>query len=236
MILRTPTIAINAPMNEGTGNPHDSSGYGNNGTISGSTVWGNGSHGRHLEFKGWTDKGYVDCGNATILQPTEQFAVGVWIRPAANQEYCFAVDHGNYAIAGSCDQPETGTSTWSWHLRYGSEAVNCSLGMQVSTAAGGKWAKLDYALVADQWKWILATFTPTDVKIYVDAVLKGSDNYAATTINTHANNKIFLGVAGWGSSGTYYEGDLADFRFFIEPPTPTEATTYFNGMKARFGL
>lgn len=231
----TRKVALYTPLNEGTGNPHDSSSYGNNGTISGSTVWGNGDHGRHIEFKGWTDKGYVDCGSDISLQPTEQFAIGCWIRPAASQEYCFVTDHGNYGVAGSCDGAES-TTNWSWQLRYGSEAVNCSLGLQVNTAAGSKWAKLDYALVADQWKWIFATFTPTDVKIYVDAVLKGSDTFAATTINTHVNNKILLGVAGWGVSGTYYEGDMADFKLFIDPPSTTEATAYFNAAKGRFGL
>lgn len=231
MVRKSNTCALYIPLNEGTGTPHDSSGYGNSITNHGAT-WVNGSYGRAMAFNG-TDQSF-DCGNDVRLQPTDQFGIGLWVLPAANQEYCYDGSKGNYGIAGSCDGADT-TTYWSWQLRYGS-SVDCTLGLQVNSAVGSKWVEVGSNLSTTDWSYVFAYFTPTLEKILVNGIVKDTNNYATTTINTNVANKIFLGVAGWGTSNTYYEGKISDFRFYKVLPTDAEILSYFNTTKGRYGL
>ena len=71
------TCKLNLPINEGQGSTiHDSSGYGNHGTIYGAT-WTKGSYGYGLYFDGTDD--YVDCGN-NDLGITTQVTQIAWVR------------------------------------------------------------------------------------------------------------------------------------------------------------
>jgi len=66
-------------VDEGTGNPQDSSGKGNHGTITGATWTTQGKFGNALEFDGVNDM--VNCGNDESLNITDRITVEAWIKP-----------------------------------------------------------------------------------------------------------------------------------------------------------
>lgn len=229
--IKTSTEMCYLPMNEGSGEPHDSSGF-NNVVANYGASWVTGSYGRAMSFDGIND--YVDCGTDVRLQPTDTFAIGLWIKPALNQEYCYDTIEGNYGLAGVVDGANS-TTYWSWQLRYGS-ADACSLGLQVNTAAGGKWVTLGYNLPTATWSYILASFDRDIERIYVDGVLKDTNNFTATTITTNAATKLMFGVAGWGVSNTYYEGLISRPTFYNLDPPVADILSYYNTTKGIYGL
>lgn len=231
MIKKDLRCKLLLPLNEGVGEPHDSSGFVNTVANHGA-IWQVGTYGRQMYFGGIND--YVECGNDPRLLPDDHFTIGIWMKPETDQEYCYDGSEGNYGVAGSCDAPDT-TSTWSWQLRYGS-ADACSLGLQVHTVAGSKWATLGENLPTDSWSYVAATFCPTATKICLNGVLKGSLGHAATTISNNANNILMFGVAGWGSSNTYANFTMGEGRFYDADLNVTEILAYYNSTKARYGL
>lgn len=213
-------------LNEGSGTTaKDKSGNGNDGTLQNmdDSDWVDGVVGRALDFDGSND--HLDCGKDSSLQPTDELTISTWIKPKPNQEYCYDGSKGNYGVAGSVDAAE-GTTKWSWQLRYGS-ADACTLGWQVNTEAGSKWVTIGSNLPTDSWTHILATFNGTEQKIYVDNVLKDTETFAATTIKVDVDNKILMGVAGWGNSNTYYEGKIDEFRIYNRELNDAEISWLF---------
>jgi len=206
----------------------DNSSSNNFGTFNGNLGIDNlttGKVGQGLIFDGYKD--YLDCGNDSSLQPTDEISIELWVKPQSNQEHCYDVGSGwgNNGIAGSANSAE-GTTTWSWQLRYGS-ADACSLGLQLNTAAGGKWVTVGYNLSTSRWTHIVVTFNGTDERIYVDGVLTDTETFALTTINVNTNNKILIGGAGWGESNTYYNGSVDEVRIYNRSLSSSEiAPTY----------
>ena len=185
-----------------------------------------GQFGDAFYFSGNDYKSYIDMGNDSEMAISNDLSLDLWVKPAVGQEFCFNGTLGNFGILGSVSGADS-TSTYSYQLRYGS-ANNCSLGWQINTAAGGKWVTLGYNLSTDTWSHIVTTFNGTDEKIYVNGILKNTTTFAATTISTNSNNKILLGVAGWGVSNTYYEGEIDEFKIFNRVLSQEEINASYN--------
>jgi len=199
------------------GNLFDSSGNSNTAINHGATLV-SGIKNQAYEFDGFND--YIDCGSSINSDIVDDFTISLWVKPQSNQEYCYDGIEGNYAVAGSADAAE-GTNTWSWQLRYGSPDA-CSLGLQVNTITGSKWANVGYNLVANEWTHIVATFTGTEEKIYVNDNLVDTNTFSSTTIRTYINNKVLLGNAGWGESNTYFNGAIDDVQIYDRVLTASE--------------
>lgn len=70
-------------FDEGSGTiAHDSSGYGNHGTVYGGAAWAEGVSGGALSFDGIDD--YVDCGNDESIKPTGAMTVTGWFKGASS--------------------------------------------------------------------------------------------------------------------------------------------------------
>jgi len=185
-----------------------------------------GKYGNSFNFGGNYIESYIDLGNTSNLQPTNELSIDLWVKPQPNQEFCYNGTWGNNGIAGSVDGAES-TSTWSWQLRYGS-ADNCSLGLQLNTVAGTKWVTVGYNLSTEDYTHIVVTFNGTDEKLYVNRVLTDNLTFASTTLKVDNNNKIILGVAGWGVSNTYYKGEIDEFRIFNRVLSPEEINASYD--------
>jgi hypothetical protein len=61
------------------GNANDTSGKGNNGTVSGTAQWASGVLGQALQFNGTST--YVDCGSGASLNLTDAVTVAAWVKP-----------------------------------------------------------------------------------------------------------------------------------------------------------
>jgi len=185
-----------------------------------------GKYGNAFYFSGNDYKSYIDMGNDSNLIISDELSLDLWVKPQPGQEFCFNGTWGNNGIVGSVDGADS-TSTWSYQLRYGS-ADACSLGLQLNTLAGSKWVTVGYNLSTSEWTHIVATFNGTDEKLYVNSILTDNLTFAATTLNTNVNNKVLLGVAGWGVSNTYYNGEIDEFKIYDRTLSPEEVNASYN--------
>ena len=209
---------------------YDNSTYNNFGVFHNMSITNktDGKFGDAFNFSGSNYKSHMDMGNDSSLIFSDALTIDLWIKPAVGQETCYdvAYDWGNNGIIGSVDGADS-TSTWSYQLRYGSPQ-NCSLGLQLNTVAGNKWVTLGYNLSTEDWSHIVATFDGTDEKIYVNGSLKNTTTFAATTLKTDPNNKIIVGVAGWGVSNTYYEGEIDEIKIHNRAISLEEVKASYN--------
>ena len=187
-----------------------------------------GMYGDAFNFSGNDAKSYLDLGNDSSLQPTDGLTIDLWIKPQLDQEVCFSAGrgNGNYGIAGSVDGADS-TSTWSWQLTYGAPEL-CSLGLQLNAVSGAKWVDIGANLSTTEWTHIVATFNGTATKLYVNSILNETNNFAATTISVNTNNRILLGVGGWGVSNTYYTGGIDEFKVFNREISQEEINASYN--------
>jgi hypothetical protein len=138
-------VVASWPFNEGSGPVvTDTSGHGNNGTISGDAQWVGGFSGSALSFDGGT--GRVRVPDSPSLDPTASVSVAAWVRatePQGDYNYilakgasgCLAASYGLYTgpngglmfyVAQSRGQsytrsPDGGSGVWngSWHFVMG---------------------------------------------------------------------------------------------------------------------
>jgi hypothetical protein len=93
----------------------DSSGKGNDGTISGNPTWIAGVKDGALEFHGLGLAGgnadYITCANKPSLDITGPTSISLWIRPSADDPEGKATTTAPMAKAKDPD--------WSWQVRYG---------------------------------------------------------------------------------------------------------------------
>jgi hypothetical protein len=124
LIMNNATATVNTSnlvgywrFEEGTGTDvSDSSGYGNDGTVSGA-AWTSGRFGNALEFDGSND--YVDVHHDTLwdLKATDDITVNAWIKLASDTSGDFGNIWGDWA--GPCFQIHKESSGSYWLNWYG---------------------------------------------------------------------------------------------------------------------
>ena len=200
----------------------DTSGNENHGiAMGGATTDTGGLLNRGGLFDGSND--WIDCGADASLNLTSAITVETWVKPQFAQEVCFpgGGNDGNVGIAAKVTS-NTGSTTWSWQLRYGSPDA-CCLGIQLNTVAyGAQWATANGALTTGVWSHVAFTFDGTVIKFYVNGVLTDTNTLAgATTIESNLN-KLLIYSDGWSESTGYWKGVVDEFRVYNRALTETE--------------
>ena len=150
-------------FDEGSGMvAYDSSGYGNNGTLTNGPAWTTGKFGNALSFDGVDD--YVDLGTANLL-PYGVGTVSVWVKLNTG-----AINNNNYLIAKGSD-----ATGGSWGIDV--IPVDSSNALLV-LLYGGCWVVSDplpYSLT--DWHMITVVMRGNGTQtIYLDGVLKKDDS------------------------------------------------------------
>ena len=216
-------------FDEGSGTTaHDSSEYGNNGTLTNmdpATDWVDGKIGDYaLDFDGTND--YVDCGNDLPLNITEAITIMIWIKPAVAGE--------GGQNAGPVCKAESGVD-WSWQLRYNAPGDGNYMGFQFNgDPEGSTWVSVKQNLSPGEWYHIAGTFDGTDVKCYLNGVEKDTNQISAIK---GGSSTLFIGQDGWNSifNGVIDEVKIynralseeeikADYETGLEDVTPPETT------------
>jgi len=206
----------------------DSGGNGNTGTLKNGTTtcyggdcpnWINGKYDKAIKFDGVND--YVDCGNDSSLIISDYITIEAWIKPQPNQEYCWDGKKGNYGVAASVNN-YTGSTIWSWQLRYGAPTT-CYLGFQFNgNPEGAKWVTVGQNLTAGEWYHVVGTFNGTHIKSYLNGTLIETDQISA--ISTNPNNKILIGNEGWAN---YFNGTIDEVKIYNRVLTADEIRTEY---------
>jgi hypothetical protein len=207
-------LVIHLKFDESAGTTaYDSSGS-NDGSLVNGPTWTTGRSGNGIRLDSVND--YVDADNSASLDITGPMTIMLWIKPAAAQETCSPGAGSNRGVASKVNAA-SGSSTWSWQLRYGSP-TSCALGFHFSDPVNGeRWVSVIQALTSGQWYHVTATFDGSTVRSYLNGVMKESK--PMSSIQSNPSTKIIIGSDGWGN---YFSGSVDDFRIYRRTLSATE--------------
>jgi hypothetical protein len=174
------------------GNAGDSVG-GNHGTVYGNPVWTTGQLGGALSFDGAGD--YVDCGNDSSLNLTNNFSISAWFNPD-NAGMDLLICKGNVPA-----YEPNGAYTILCFPSYGILVFY----VRNSSNTDFGWAFTGVPL--NEWTHIVGTFIDGKISIYNNGDFAGSSVLWTRTI--HSNNGP-LGIGAEGDGGMPFNGTIDD--------------------------
>jgi hypothetical protein len=170
-------------MDEGSGNPNDSTGNGNNGSWSGTGAhWITGKYGKGGSFNG-TDDG-ITITNSNLNLPTYTFSAWVQLSPGAGTTNTIATRIGGSSTGGSNILILTNSGDgYYFSFDTGTTTIN-SIPNYIST---------------NRWYFITVVKNQSDssTKLYFEGKLMGSTGLGN---NDNGTNTMLLGVNGSGSN------------------------------------
>jgi hypothetical protein len=203
------------------GNANDSVG-GNNGTLQGGATFATGITGQAFSFDG--SSGSVVVPDSPSLDFTKQFTLSAWINPSANMQ-----DPAQGGIVSKVGM-NTGQSGYQFYVT----GNNTKLGLQFNSP-GQQWpgnqlvVTLNTAIPLNQWTYVDGTYDQSNLNIYVNGTLAGSQAIGPTTIATTAAN---FRISGDDNSNVHFAGLIDDVSVYNRALTPAEIQTIMNGTGA----
>ena len=186
----------------------DTSGSGNNGTLTGGPVPTQGRLGQALGFDGSND--VVVLPNSASLQPTTAITVSAWFNAGSplGAQRSFVEKNPGYAIRVSTDSKiyaylDTTSSAWS--------------AMAASTAA----------ITAGQWYHAVLTYTSGQGRLYIDGVQQGATVTSFTGDLEYGGNNPAIGAYTPTGAG-YWLGKIDDVRVYNRALTAGEVQQLYS--------
>lgn len=178
---------------------HDSSGYNHNGTIVGA-VGSSTDTRRYDSCKTFVNGSHIYVNEKpNVCLPKDAITVNGWFK------------HSAWPNPISC------TEGGGWNFESASGYVQFPLYV---SGVGYKVAKSDITIasLANAWHMITGTFDRTNVKIYIDGVLRTTTPTDSTNGIGYANNYLFIGAEAQGNTTTPansgYVGNISDIRIY----------------------
>ncbi len=210
------TCKLNLPINEGQGGTvHDSSGYGNHGTIYGAT-WVNGSYGYGLYFDGTDD--YVDCGSGSSLDITDAITLMAWVKCAVTPTDMES--HSGIVAKGLED----------YELAFSSNNSKLYFRLIDSTDTPHTISYSSGNLIVGKWYYLAGTYDGKTQILYINGVNQPSVSWIGDIRVT--SNSLLIGEL----SGGNFNGTIAEVLIYNRAWTADEVLSYYNATKGRFGL
>ncbi len=198
-------------LDEGTGTKiADSSGKGNNGTITGSPTWITGPKDKALEFHGMGaalgKADYITVPHSASLDIKGPTSIALWIRPDAEDPEGKGTTGGETAPMAKA---LSGASpSWSFQVRYGwGGAPQPYMAFTFNTTPRA-WAFVGKKLPRGEWCHIAGTFDGTTLKCYLNGLQ--TDSTAMGPI-TSSPTPVLIGTDGWGCD---WYGAIDDVRMY----------------------
>lgn len=199
-------------LNEGTGNvAADSSGFGDDGTLSGAVNWTSGPGGTALSFDGAT--GQVRVPDASQLEPSTAVSVAAWVaRVGSPGDYKYILAKGGHGCIAA-----------SYGLYSG---PNGGLEFYVSRAHGTTFARSPDAgsgVWDGRWHLAVGTFDGTTIRLYVDGAEVGTGTQYPGPIEYVLSdaNDLFIGAYP-SCPGKDFNGTISDVRVWNRALTPSD--------------
>ena len=126
---------------------------------------------------------YVDCGNSTYYDLTNNLTIEAWIYPTD-----FKDTYWKNTIAAETDW---NGSTYGWSFRYGSTSGTLEFNM---SSGGNNWTDCtaSNALTLNTWQHVAATYNGTVVKLYVNGAEVASLNHSISIPTT--SKRLLIGA------------------------------------------
>jgi hypothetical protein len=195
---------------------NDLSRGGNNGILTNGPIFNTGSLGS-IVFDGTND--FVDCGNNSSLNLTNNFSLGVWVRPSSTQP---SVDGG---IIGRLTETDGYAGYLLFYVR-GTRIISLYIrsGIRASTSA----------LTLDTNYYIVGTYNGSTASIYVNGVLVNSNPTSVLAIPTGVN--FHIGKYTFSGSPRNFAGNIFNTQVYNKALSAQEVLQNYNATKTRFGL
>ncbi|MBI3384566.1 LamG domain-containing protein, partial [Candidatus Gottesmanbacteria bacterium] len=193
-------------MNEASGNAADSSGNGNTGTPTGTTVV-TGKFGNARSFNGTSD--LISIANSASLNPSVAITIEAWIKRSATGV-------NGYWIVGKDD------SASQRSFDFWTDSTNKLNALICQNAACSTYIQTNSTgTVADtNWHHVAMTFTASsNVGFYIDGVL---DSSVSTTVSGIANSTSAVQIGARTSAANYFSGIIDDVRISNIARSPEE--------------
>jgi hypothetical protein len=196
-------------FNEGAGTSvTDFSGSGNVGTTSNTTWSTSGRYGGALSFNGTSSR--VNIADSNSLDLTTGMTLEAWVRPTLTTNWRTVIL-----------KERTGGLAYAL---YSSNGPNP--GTFISTSGGSDLGPMaNSALVANTWSHIAGTYDGSQVRLYVNGVLAGSQAVTGNILTSTGALRIG-GNAVWGSE--YFAGLIDEVRIYNNARTQAQIQADMN--------
>lgn len=199
-----------------TGVP-DLSGLNNVGTAVNGPVYST-ANGGSFVFDGVND--YVDCGNPTSLSSiggTTNITVSAWVYYTAfgggGQPYSVITVKGN---------------PWTWLMENPSNTFRFRITAGVTDASLNDTA----AHLLNVWYNVVGTYNGTDMRLYVNGVLKNTRAQAGAL----ATNSVTAKIGTYQGTNYNFTGRISNVRIYNRALTQAEIAQNFEAQRGRFGI
>jgi hypothetical protein len=209
------------PLNTGSTNWTDISGYGNNGVLTNGAFYSGGT----MVFDGVND--YSLTTNPSILQ-SQNLTLSVWIKPnTATNVITGIVDYDHAQGQGWVLQSEDATTNRNYYFAY-FDGVTYQPSTGINAGKGIKITNFE-------WQNLVFVKSGTSITGYFN----GSQIYQSTAGSgniSYQPNKN-LGIANVISiDGRQYRGSISNVQVYGRPISPFEVYQNFNSLKNRYGF
>ena len=198
----TDSLVAHWALDEGVGTIAADSAGSNPGTIQGGTTWGPGHAGSALHLDGGLTS-YVDCGTSEVFDLERAVTLSAWVNASESTEFF---------------RPIIGKGDHAYMLRHGSGDT-----FDFFIHSNDAWHQISVlvpdALYLNAWNHVVGTFDGSELKLYVNGVLRTSQAYAGTiSVAPHAVN------IGRNSEAIdrVYQGSIDDVRLYDRALTEAE--------------
>jgi len=197
---------------------YDSTGYKNDGTISGATWVKNGKKGGALNFDGIND--YVDCGSDESLDIADAITMSAWIKL------------NSYASGGGAtDRAAITIKAYSYYMSI--------------TSATGKLASYFYGvdqshrdsnsqIPLNEWTHVSITYDGSNIKWYINGIL--DKTYGATGSITVASGTLGIGKEVYNNLGRILDGSIDEVRLYDRALSVDEVKQLYNQNAGSFNV
>lgn len=142
----------------------DNSGNDNHGVFTDTVIKSNGRFGPSVSFNGTSS--FVICGNNTVLDITSEITFEVWVNPSNISTNTKILDKSHLFVD-------------AWTLIKNDSNFECHIKFPV---VGLKSAIATGMASIGVWSHVVATYDGDKLRIYVDSILKGSNDVGSDTI------------------------------------------------------
>lgn len=195
----------------------DISGNGNDGNIHGTKQTKEG-----LFFDGIND--YIDCGNSSLFDITDEFTIEAWIKPEAFPD--IAQEHDRYGVIiskGCAANKATGSYNMSFHRI---KALYCFVRDEKQYGVIGN------ALSGNEWLYTACVFKNGTLNLYLNGNLTSSKQIPFSSLYKN-KNPLFIGKSYNGKNDNYC-GTVSTVKLYNKALAPSFIKSSFDKDRDRF--